>query len=208
MTAGTYEEFFDELGFEESSDNYQADNNLGYIGRYQLGKLALIDLGYYTDDGDLGGSVFVDANFTGLNGISSRQDFLDNETVQDSAVMELARRNWNQLRFNDVEFYAGQTLNGVQLSVTGLLGAAHLVGAQAVADWLKAGGTDALTDGNGTPATEYIQLFFDYEFPATFPTNFELGNPVNGGSGNDALRGFEGADTLNGRDGSSARFCQ
>ncbi|MFZ5616582.1 MAG: hypothetical protein ACOZAA_04580 [Pseudomonadota bacterium] len=55
MTAGTYAEFFDALGEQESSDNYAADNRRGYIGRYQLGKLALIDLGYYIDDGNLSG---------------------------------------------------------------------------------------------------------------------------------------------------------
>ena len=201
MVTGTYEEFFDALGFRESSDNYQADNGLGYIGRYQLGKLVLISLGYYTDDGNLGGGAYIDSNFTGLNGIFSRQDFLDDQTVQDDAVVELARRNWNQLRFNDVEFYAGQTLNGVEFSVTGLLGAAHLVGAQAVADWILSGGTDILADGNGTLATEYIELFFDYDFPATFLTNLDEDNVVNGGSGADKLTGYGGDDSLSAGDG-------
>ncbi|MFZ5616823.1 MAG: calcium-binding protein, partial [Pseudomonadota bacterium] len=66
---------------------------------------------------------------------------------------------------------------------------------------LQAGATDPLADGNGTSVTEYIELFFDYEYPATFLTNYELGNAVNGGSGSDTLRGFQGVDTLNGKDG-------
>ncbi|WP_425409006.1 hypothetical protein [Hyphococcus sp.] len=52
MTQGTYDDFFDALGLRESSDNYQAVNSAGFLGRYQLGEPALIDVGIYTDDGN------------------------------------------------------------------------------------------------------------------------------------------------------------
>ena len=49
----TYQDYFDALGFKESSSvsggaqNYGSENPFGYIGKYQFGEAALFDLGYY-----------------------------------------------------------------------------------------------------------------------------------------------------------------
>ena len=40
-------DFFEQLGFRESSGNYKAINSIGYLGKYQMGEYALIDVGYY-----------------------------------------------------------------------------------------------------------------------------------------------------------------
>lgn len=41
------EELLEELGMKESSGNYSAVNPLGYLGKYQMGEMALTDVGYY-----------------------------------------------------------------------------------------------------------------------------------------------------------------
>lgn len=41
-----FEEWLEDLGFSESSNNYQAVNPFVYIGKYQMGEGALIDTGY------------------------------------------------------------------------------------------------------------------------------------------------------------------
>ena len=49
--AGSYDDFFDALGQRESSDNYQAVNQAGFAGRYQLGEFAFVEIGLYEADG-------------------------------------------------------------------------------------------------------------------------------------------------------------
>lgn len=41
-----YNTFLNDLGARESSNDYESVNRLGYLGKYQMGKLALIDAGY------------------------------------------------------------------------------------------------------------------------------------------------------------------
>ena len=43
----SYDEFFEALGFQESSNSYNKVNRIGYLGKYQMGESVLIDLGYY-----------------------------------------------------------------------------------------------------------------------------------------------------------------
>jgi hypothetical protein len=46
-----------------------------------------------------------------------------------------------------------------------MLGGAHLVGPRGLKDFLTSGGKIVPRDGNGTPVTEYIQLFASYGVP-------------------------------------------
>jgi hypothetical protein len=47
----SYRDFLDALGERESGGDYGVVNSYGYLGKYQFGELALIDVGYYTADG-------------------------------------------------------------------------------------------------------------------------------------------------------------
>ena len=52
MMRNSYDNFFEALGMRESSGNYAAiQAKYHYLGKYQMGEGALIDTGYYTDDG-------------------------------------------------------------------------------------------------------------------------------------------------------------
>ena len=84
MSQGNYADWFDRLGLIESSDNYSAENSSHFLGRYQMGELALQDAGYYNGDvvpgNDWSGS------WAGTDGVYSKSDFLSNHTAQDNAV--------------------------------------------------------------------------------------------------------------------------
>ncbi|MEM7693462.1 MAG: calcium-binding protein [Pseudomonadota bacterium] len=191
---GTYDDYFDALGQRESTNNYQLESSLGYLGRYQLGELSLAEIGYYRGDNTqpqdyIGG-------WTGRDGIKSKQDFLNNPAVQDSAAREYTTWNWDTLTRYGFNIYAGQTLNGHELTLSGILGATWLVGFSGMRDFLQSGGTDISADGYGTSMLEYLALFAGYDTPQNFRTDLEGNNRLEGGVGRDVLTGFAGDDTL------------
>jgi LysM repeat protein len=79
--------FYKELGARESSDNYEALNKLGYMGKYQMGTPALIDIGYKTKFG-----------WTGKDGINNQKDFLNSSTVQEKAARAYHEVQWGYLK--------------------------------------------------------------------------------------------------------------
>ena len=148
-----YDDFRDDLGMRESSDNYAAVNRFHYMGRYQLGSLALQDIGFQDQNGawtDLAKSY----------GISSEQDFLNSPEGQDEIVEIYHRRLCSYIRANDLDDYIGTTYCGVKVTKSGLLAACHLVGIGSLIRGLESG--QAVYDGNGVSAAEYMELFAGY----------------------------------------------
>lgn len=143
----------------ESSNNYKAVNSLGYTGAYQFGCAMLEDLGYIksgTWAKYKRNKVLVDTQgiWSGKNGITSQQLFLNSNSVQDSA----ARSELNL-------WYKRMVKGGLASSQTppaelsGLLAVAHLkgTGSGGVRDFLR---NQATTDAYGTSPTEYYRLGF------------------------------------------------
>lgn len=130
----------------EGSGDYGTNTGNGYYGVYQMGKGALIDVGYMRGDG----------SWTGKNGVNSLQAFLSNPTAQDAAFLEYGERNLNYL--GSWQQYVGQTVGGVPVTRGGLIAGAHLVGAGGLKDWLISGGSCSgrAVDGNGTCAGTYV----------------------------------------------------
>jgi Ca2+-binding RTX toxin-like protein len=95
--------------------------------------------------------------------------------------------------------YEGQVLDGVKLTVSGMLAGAHLVGAGNLNKYLLSGGVNAPADGNGVGVKSYITQFAGYATP--YSVNHNLAETLNGGSHNDGLYGRGGNDTLSGRGG-------
>ena len=122
----SYDDFLNALGERESgSQGYSAVNSAGYLGKYQMGEGVLTDLGYYTSDGTAAND-WQASHWTGKDGIHSKADFLQDHDVQETAVRAEMALKWRAL--DTVSQYAGQTLDGVKLTVSGLLAGAHLVG--------------------------------------------------------------------------------
>lgn len=161
----TTAEFYEALGMKESRGNYKAENRFGYIGKYQMGEQALVEAGYYKKsvkspkdyNNDWSGT------FTGKDGVLSKADFLNNTTAQENAQTAYQKAQWKQLQANGSTKFIGQTINGIKITPSALLGGAHLVGSAKVHRFLESNGKTDTTDRNGVSVSQYMKKFQDYD---------------------------------------------
>lgn len=158
-----------------TGNSYHCVNNLGYMGAYQMGKPALMDVGCINK---------ATQRWQTCNGIklTSAADFLNNSALQDWAITEYHRKLWTSSRgyINSATKAAAcnTTYNGIENSASGLLAAGHLGGAGNINTYIRSEGRIVFRDGkrhNGTPITEYITLFNGYSLP--WPPNPTCGSP-------------------------------
>jgi hypothetical protein len=150
----TFQEFAYAMRMRESSNNYCAKNHLGYLGAYQFGMPRLSDYGITRSliIGSQKNSEYI------FNPPMTEEDFLLDDALQDEIfqwhVKDLKKR---LLRLN----FTDGIYNRQKITVSGAVGAAHLLGIGGVIDfWQHAMvGADAL----GTQITEYINLFNGYD---------------------------------------------
>ncbi|MCB1367408.1 MAG: hypothetical protein KDK00_06585 [Rhodobacteraceae bacterium] len=197
---GTFDDFLAALRLRESSGDYTAVNTLGYLGAYQFGEAALVDLGVVNLDANPYDNQF-NGGFTGTYGLSSRSDFLGNSAAQDAIALAWFDMLWARIRYFDIEYYTGQTLDQVTLSQTGMLAASHLLGTGRLIDFIETGGKATFADAYGTGLTDYLTLFANYEAPAKYLDNLDNSNALDGGRGRDRLVGHGGEDELRGKAG-------
>ena len=133
-----HNKFLDDIGFRESSNNYKAVNQFGYLGKYQFGRKTLNSLGF--------------------ENVSNRE-FLENVSIQEEAMYALLNHNKKILR-RQIQKYHGQTIHGIYITESGILAAAHLAGAGNVRKFFRKG--YEFKDGNGTKMTSYMILFSGY----------------------------------------------
>ncbi len=157
----TFGDFLQALGNKESSGNYGAINQLNYLGKYQMGEAALIDAGYYTADGtkknDWSGT------WIGKDGVNSWQDFVNSPQAQENAILDYIDKQWGYIKNYGMDKYIGQTINGVLITESGLIAAAHLGGIGNLINYLKSDGKNDFKDGNKTPISSYMKDFAGYE---------------------------------------------
>lgn len=149
-----YQDFLDDLGMRESSDDYTAVNRFGYMGRYQLGTLALREIGFLDENGAW-------TELANSYGVCSEADFLHSPAAQDHAVTVYHRKTCGYIRAYGLDAYIGTDYCGVRVTRSGLLAACHLVGIGSMKDALTTG--QAVHDGNGVPAAHYMELFAGYD---------------------------------------------
>jgi Ca2+-binding RTX toxin-like protein len=197
----TYKDLFIAIGQREASGKYNAVSPVGkYLGLYQLGEAALTDIGLYRRDSTPNTNDWNPNNFTGLYGIYSKEQFLANPSAQDKAMTAHMSVLDGQLAYYDALKYDGQTINGIAITVSGLLAGAHLVGSKALGTWLNSGEQGAVPkDGNSTLVTEYLRNFSGYATP--FTVDHSIAETITGSSGDDFLHGYGGNDTLVGNAG-------
>jgi hypothetical protein len=133
-----HNQFLEDLGMRESSGNYKAVNQFGYLGKYQFGRRTLNSLGYQN--------------------ISNRE-FLSDASIQEQAMDDLLVHNKKVLR-KQIKKYNGKVVNGIYTE-SGILAAAHLAGAGNVRKFFRKG--YEFKDGNGTKMTSYLKKFSGYE---------------------------------------------
>jgi hypothetical protein len=180
--AGTCADFLNALAQRESSKNAQAQNRYGYVGLFQMGEAALIDAGFYRSDGT--GANDWRGSWTGAGGITSLRDFMDHPEAQVAAVTAYHQRLWTTIQRRGLDRYLGQSIAGVEMTRSGMIAAAHLVGAGNLAAFLRSGGKAVPRDGNGTTLTEYVSRFGGYELTGAAGncSDFANGTPTAGTS--------------------------
>lgn len=135
----SYIGFKEALGFKESSGNYSVINEFGYMGKYQFGKSTLKMIGIY--DSKL---------------------FLKDASLQEKAFKQNVSRNKWILR-KDIERFRGRYINGVKVTESGILAAAHLAGAGNVQKYLRSYGATNFKDAYGTSISHYLRNFSGYD---------------------------------------------
>lgn len=146
----------DAIGQRESGSvpggkqDYSAENQYGFIGKYQFGAPALVDLGYVkqaqgkrTTNKDLNNP----AVWTGKGGATSKDAFKTSPKVQEQVMYSYMIQNYNTLIRNGTI-----SKNDPPERVAGLLSVSHLLGAGGARDF--ANGINGM-DANGTTGRSY-----------------------------------------------------
>jgi hypothetical protein len=148
-----------QTGYTESGGSYKpvdpgstvdGVNRLGYVGKYQLGSAALQDLGYIK----AGTPQTVEAMNNPVNWIggegkpASLQAFLDSPQIQEGAMYNHTKANYNTLQKNGLI-----TATTPAADIAGLLSASQIGGATGATKWYN-GGVNA-TDAFGTSISQY-----------------------------------------------------
>jgi outer membrane receptor for Fe3+-dicitrate len=90
----------------------------------------------------------------------SKNEFLNNPQLQEEAMMALLLHNKEKLQLY-IDTFDGKTINGMLVTESGILAAAHLGGQGSVKRYFKNG--KVFKDGNGTKITSYMNKFSGYE---------------------------------------------
>ena len=134
-----YMAFKEAIAFKESQGKYQVVNTLGYLGKYQFGRTTLERFKIY-----------------------DTKAFLQNPEQQEKAFMALCKVNKWILR-KDIKRSVGKTINGIRITESGILAAAHLSGAGNVKKFLRSNGEERFYDAYGSSIQVYMKKFADYD---------------------------------------------
>lgn len=139
LVTGDYIAFKEALGFKESRGRYRCVNTLGYMGKYQFGSATLAVLG-----------------------IKDTLSFLHSPELQESVLeANIARNKW--ILRHEIASASGKTINGVPITESGLIAAAHLAGPGNVKKYIRSNGGKSMEDAYGTTVEDYIRHFGGFD---------------------------------------------
>jgi hypothetical protein len=138
FTGNSFNGFKEAVGFKESQGDYTTINTLGYLGKYQFGKSTL-------------------KRFK----IHDTQLFLNTPELQEDAFIALCSLNKWILR-KDIKRSVGKKINGIKITESGILAAAHLAGAGNVKKYLRSNGVERFEDAYGSSIQHYLKEFSGY----------------------------------------------
>jgi hypothetical protein len=133
-----YTAFKEAVAFKESRGDYRCVNKFGYLGKYQFNQSTLH-----------------------LIGISSSHTFLEHPELQEKAFLANTIRNKWVLR-KYIKRYSGTYVNGIRITESGIIAAAHLAGPGSVKKYLISNGDFNKSDAFGTNLSYYLKKFSDY----------------------------------------------
>jgi len=138
FVGNSFNGFKEAVAFKESQGNYNVVNTLGYLGKYQFGKSTL-------------------KRFK----IHNTQLFLDTPELQEDAFIALCSVNKWILR-KDIKRSVNKRINGIRITESGILAAAHLSGAGNVKKYLRSNGVERFKDAYGSSIQHYLKQFSGY----------------------------------------------
>ncbi|WP_144894763.1 peptidoglycan-binding protein LysM [Lutibacter sp. Hel_I_33_5] len=131
--------FKEAVAFKESQGKYNVVNTLGYLGKYQFGRTTLERFNIY-----------------------NTHYFLQNPELQEKAFIALCKVNKWILR-KDIIRSVGKIINGIKITESGIIAAAHLSGAGNVKKYLRSNGTQKFSDAYGASIQLYLRKFAGYD---------------------------------------------
>ena len=131
--------FKEAIGYRESESKYKKVNSLGYLGKYQFGIETLKSVG-----------------------VRNSTVFLNSPEMQEKAFIALLAQNKWELK-KEIEKYSGTLLNGIYVTESGILAAAHLGGPGSVKKYFKNKGKRFFRDAYGTSIQSYMKAFGGYD---------------------------------------------
>tara|TARA_R100000963_G_C4602889_1_gene75950 strand:+ start:190 stop:717 length:528 start_codon:yes stop_codon:yes gene_type:complete len=153
--------FKEDLAISESSGNYDAVNEQGYMGKYQFGDARLKDFlianeGY---DKDLDKDKKIISTF--------KNNFMDTPSLQEDVMTWHVDDINSYIDSRELDKYIGKKIGGVIITREGLIAGAHLGGRTGLMRFLNGGmkihGEHDKHDGSekepGTYISEYIMKF-------------------------------------------------
>lgn len=144
-----FREYSCRLAKLESGNRHNVENRYGYLGKYQFGHLALVDIGFRSKRWE----------WTGKYGINNKKDFLESPIVQDIALSEWYDTLKTRIRRTKLINRVNSRFKGVKVTEHGLLAGCHLIGCYSLRLGMQSG-VD-IEDGNGTKVSKYMKEFVD-----------------------------------------------
>ena len=173
-----YDGFIQDLALSESSGSYKKVNPLNYLGRYQFGEAALIDIGMYEKKGecnnDWSGVFLLPAKNGKTIRAKGKNAFLNNPAAQEIALECYMKKQWNKINndYKITKFIGNKKIEkycGCPVTESGLIAAAHLRGAKRLSDFFEELNTTGkikdmsiYCDKNGKSVIDYMKRFAGY----------------------------------------------
>jgi len=146
--ADQFKQFLTALGKYESGNNPAIWNKWGYIGKYQFGRMARKSTGC---------EHVTYSNF-------KKDPSIWPEWEQEIAMRKLLMKNQVHLGTTILQYDGKLMIDGVVVTKSGMLAAAHLAGAYGVKKYFATNGRYNPTDACGTSLETYLLLFSGYKF--------------------------------------------
>lgn len=131
--------FREALAHKESQGKYRKINTLGYMGKYQFGIETLKSIG-----------------------ITDSLHFMNSPKLQEKAFIVLLSKNKYELQ-DYIQNFEGKIVDGIRITESGILAAAHLGGSGSVKRFLNSNGEKKCKDDYGTSVKTYMRDFGGFE---------------------------------------------
>ena len=131
--------FKEAVAHKESQGKYGKINSLGYMGKYQFGLETLKSIG-----------------------INDSIGFMNSPKLQEKAFVTLLSKNKYELQ-EYINYFDGKVVDGIKITESGILAAAHLGGSGSVKRFLNSNGQKKCKDDYGTSVKTYLRDFGGFE---------------------------------------------